>query len=61
VEGGSKMQKPRWFNTVESRDLIGLSLEDQRKQIEMVKELNEWNARALRIVAEREESEGAPK
>jgi hypothetical protein len=55
------MQKPRWFNTVESRDLIGLSLEDQRKQIEMVKELNEWNARALRIVAEREESEGAPK
>ena len=34
--------RPWWWNTVESRDLVGLSLEDQRKQIEMVKQLNEW-------------------
>lgn len=44
--------KPWWFNTVESRDLIGLSPEEQQRQIDMVKELNQWNARALRRIEE---------
>lgn len=28
----------------------GLSLEDQRRQNEMYRDLNEWNANALRII-----------
>ena len=49
--------RPWWWNTVESRDLIGLSLEDQRKQIDTIKQLNEWNARAMQIIEEREKEE----
>jgi hypothetical protein len=42
--------RPWWWNTVEARDLIGLNAEEQRKQIETIKELNEWNAHAIKLI-----------
>jgi hypothetical protein len=48
--------KPWWFNTVESRDLIGLTPEEQERQIAVIKDLNEWNARALKLVAEQKQA-----
>lgn len=48
--------KPWWVNTVESRDLIGLTPEEQKRQIAVIKELNEWNAHVLSVIEECEAS-----